>query len=73
MDHPRISEDPAIMGGRACIKGTRVPVYILLDHLGSGASVEEVLQGYPFLSRADIDAALRFAADFIRQDGIVAA
>jgi uncharacterized protein (DUF433 family) len=48
MDHPRISIDAHIMGGRACITGTRVPVHIILGHLGSGATIEELLASYPF-------------------------
>ena len=62
MDHPRISIDPDIMGGKACIVGTRVPVHIILGHLGSGAAASELLVGYPFLSEADIHAAISYAA-----------
>ncbi len=73
MEHPRISAAPGVMGGKACIKGTRMPVEHILGYLGAGDSIDDVLEGYPFLAREDILAALAFAADFLRQDGIVAA
>lgn len=62
MDHPRISIDPDIMGGKACIAGARVPVHIILGHLGSGATARDLLDGYPFLTQADIQAAMAYAA-----------
>lgn len=73
MDHPRISQDPAIMGGKPCIKGTRIPVEIVLRYLASGDTIEQVLEGYPSLTREDVLAAISFAADFVSQDGIVPA
>lgn len=73
MEHPRITTDPDIMGGKACIAGTRVPVHIILGHLGSGATAIELLGGYPFLTEADIQAALAYAADVVEQEGVVAA
>jgi uncharacterized protein (DUF433 family) len=73
MEHPRISIDPNIMGGKACIKGTRVPVHILLGHLGSGATIPDLLAGYPFLTEADIQAAMAYAADLVEHEGVVAA
>ena len=73
MVQPRISIDPDIMGGKACIAGTRVPVHILLGHLGSGATVTELLAGYPFLTQADILAAMAYAADLVEHEGVVAA
>lgn len=73
MEHPRISIAPGVMGGKACIKGTRLPVEHILGYLGAGDTVDEVLESFPFITREDILAALVFAADFLRQDGIVAA
>jgi uncharacterized protein (DUF433 family) len=73
MDHPRIAFDPDIMGGKACIVGTRVPVHIILGHLGSGATMAELIGGYPFLTEADIQAAVAYAADLVEQEGVVAA
>ncbi|HAJ48389.1 MAG TPA: hypothetical protein DCL54_17575 [Alphaproteobacteria bacterium] len=73
MKHERISVDPNVMGGKACITGTRVPVHILLGHLASGASAAEVLAGYPFLSPDDLQAAIAYAAYLVEHEGIVAA
>lgn len=73
MEHVRISVDPNVMGGRACISGTRVPVHIILGHLGSGAGLAELLEGYPMLSQADVQAAISYAADLVEHEGVVAA
>jgi len=58
----RITFHPAIMGGRACIRGMRIPVSVIVGQLAHGASVEEVLQGYPDLEREDGQQALAQAA-----------
>lgn len=72
MEHPRISIDPKVMGGKPCIKGTRITVDVLVDHLASGETMEDLIEGYPPLTADDIRAALRFAADHIRTMGLVA-
>ncbi len=61
--HDRITSDPAIRGGRPCIRGMRITIYDVLDLLASGMSTDEVLADFPYLERADILAALAFAAD----------
>lgn len=58
----RITFDPVVMGGRACIRGMRIPVSVIVGQLAHGASVEEVLQGYPDLDREDVQQALAYAA-----------
>jgi uncharacterized protein (DUF433 family) len=50
------------MGGKACIKGTRVTVSLILAQIGGGITQEELLAEYPYLTREDISAALRYAA-----------
>ena len=62
MHIPRISHDPAVMGGKACIRGLRVTVSTVLGLLASGHSRERILQAYPYLEPDDIDAALSYAA-----------
>ncbi len=64
----RISADPAICGGQACIQGTRVPVYVILDFLAAGNSVEEILEEYPQLAREDVLAAVEYAAMLAREE-----
>jgi uncharacterized protein (DUF433 family) len=58
----RITFDPQIIGGRACIRGMRIPVSVIVGQLAHGASVEEVMRGYPDLEREDIQQALAYAA-----------
>ncbi|WP_020177479.1 DUF433 domain-containing protein [Methylopila sp. M107] len=65
MEHPRISQDPKVMVGKPVIRGTRVTVEVLLSLLGSGMTVDEVAEQYPHISRDDVLAAQRFAADYL--------
>ncbi|RJP27122.1 MAG: DUF433 domain-containing protein [Candidatus Omnitrophota bacterium] len=58
----RITMDPAVMGGKPCIRGMRVTVGMITGLLASGASFHEILQLYPYLEEADIKAALSYAA-----------
>jgi uncharacterized protein (DUF433 family) len=58
----RITFDPNIMGGRACIRGMRIPVSVIVGQIAHGATWEEVLEGYPDLERADIQQAIEYAA-----------
>ncbi|HUT36843.1 MAG TPA: DUF433 domain-containing protein [Planctomycetota bacterium] len=64
----RISADPRICGGYACIKGTRVPVYVILDFLAAGNTVDEILAEYPQLAREDVLAAVEYAAMLAREE-----
>lgn len=57
----RIEFNPRVCGGRPVIKGTRIPVEVILGLLADGESWDALLRGYPELTRADIQAALRFA------------
>ncbi len=61
-DFDRITHDPLIMGGRACIRGMRVTVAMILRQMGTGHSIEAILADYPYLEREDIEQALRYAA-----------
>jgi uncharacterized protein (DUF433 family) len=58
----RITFDHNIMGGRACIRGMRIPVSVLVKQIAHGASFEEILQGYPDLEQEDIQQAIEYAA-----------
>ncbi len=58
----RITRDPAVMGGRPCIRGMRVTVGAIVGLLAAGRTHEEVLQAYPYLQPEDIRAALSYAA-----------
>ena len=58
----RITHDPAVMGGRPCIRGMRVTVGTIVGLLAAGRTHEEILQAYPYLEAEDIRAALSYAA-----------
>ena len=58
----RITFDSRIMGGRACIRGMRIPVSVIVSQVAYGATFEEILEDYPDLERADIQQALEYAA-----------
>ena len=58
----RITFDPAVMGGKACIRGMRVTVGTVVGLLAAGRSRAEILDAYPYLEREDIDQSLAYAA-----------
>ena len=58
----RITFDPQIMGGRACIRGMRIPVSVIVGQVAHGATIEEILADYPDLEPEDIRQALEYAA-----------
>jgi uncharacterized protein (DUF433 family) len=58
----RITQDPAVMGGKACIRGMRVTVGMVVGQVGGGQSVDQILASYPYLEREDIMQALLYAA-----------
>nr|WP_294501551.1 DUF433 domain-containing protein [uncultured Rhodopila sp.] len=58
----RITQQPGVMGGKACIRGMRVSVGMIVGQIGAGRGVDEVLADYPYLEREDVLQALRFAA-----------
>ena len=62
MQIPRITHNPAVMGGKPCIRGLRVTVGTILGLLASGHSRERILQAYPYLEPEDLDAVLAYAA-----------
>jgi uncharacterized protein (DUF433 family) len=62
----RITADTAVCHGKACIKGTRVMVSVILDNLAAGESAEEIMHGY-HLQREDVEAAMAYAAVLARE------
>ncbi len=59
----RITVDPLVCHGKACIKGTRVMVSVILDNLAGEITTEEILKSYPSLNPEDIKAAISYAAE----------
>jgi uncharacterized protein (DUF433 family) len=61
-DFSRITQDPAMMGGKPCIRGQRVTVGMIVGQIGAGRSIDALLADYPYLERDDVFEALRYAA-----------
>ena len=58
----RVTHNPAVMGGKPCIRGMRVTVAMVVNQIGAGHSIEEILASYPYLEREDVLQALQYAA-----------
>jgi uncharacterized protein (DUF433 family) len=71
MAHDRIETNPEVMGGKPVIRGTRVPVEIVLRKLGAGMAPETIIEDHPRLTLEDIRAAQAFAADYIADEELV--
>jgi uncharacterized protein (DUF433 family) len=64
----RITFDPAILGGRACLRGMRIPVSLVVNLVANGMSTEDILREYPDLEADDIREALQYAATLAREE-----
>ncbi len=64
----RVTFDPNIMGGRACIRGMRIPVSVIVGQIAHGAWFEDIMAGYPDLDREDIQQAIEYAAWLTREE-----
>lgn len=69
--HDRITIDPNLCGGKPTIRGLRLTVQTVLEFLAAGDSAEDVLESYPFLEMADIQACLHFALENLTQQSFV--
>lgn len=67
--YPGVISDPEILGGEAVIKGTRIPVALILGHLASGMSMDEITYEYD-ITREDVFAALAYAAKRIGEEAL---
>jgi len=65
---PYIEIRPDVMLGKPCLKGTRIPVYIVLEKLGAGETTEQILDAYPQLTKAHVMAALQYAASLANDE-----
>lgn len=63
----RISVDPLVCHGQACVAGTRIPVSVVLDNLAAGVDRADILSSYPSLADADIQASIAYAAELARE------
>ena len=69
----RITSDPAILGGKPIIKGTRISVAMILELVSSGATRDDILRRYSHLTTEDIDQALAYAAAAVQNDVLLTA
>jgi len=67
---PRIVTDPAILGGKPIVRGTRLSVEFILELIASGANANDIVQAYPDLTREDVAAAVKFAANYLRDSSV---
>ncbi len=68
MSFKRITFDNMIMGGQACIRGMRIPASLIINLVANGMSNEKIIEQYPDLEQADIEAALHYAAWITREE-----
>lgn len=68
----RIVSDHSICGGEPCIKGTRIPVYVILSHLAAGDDYDTILKNFPVLKAEDIVACLEYAAYLATEKAVYA-
>ena len=69
----RITQNPTVMGGKACIRGMRVTVGMILGQLGAGYSIDAILADYPYLEREDILQAVQYASRMAEEREVVLA
>jgi uncharacterized protein (DUF433 family) len=64
---PYLSADPEVMHGAVCLRGTRIPVTVVLDNLAAGATAQAIVDEYPTLTTEHVAAAIAYAADLARE------
>jgi uncharacterized protein (DUF433 family) len=64
----RITFDRQIMGGRACIRGMRIPVSVIVEQIAHGATVDEILRDHPDLEKGDVQEAVDYAAWVVQEE-----
>ncbi|HXP84288.1 MAG TPA: DUF433 domain-containing protein [Bryobacteraceae bacterium] len=67
----RITTDPGILAGKPCIRNTRLSVEFILELIASGASAAQIAEVYPQLTPDDVEAAVRYAANSLRNDSLL--
>lgn len=69
----RIESRPSVLGGKPCIKGTRISVEFILELAASGASSDEIVRAYPHLAAEDVEEALQYAAHVLKNEVVLSA
>ncbi len=68
-----IVSDPTILGGKPCVNGTRISIEMILEWVASGASRDDIVRSYPQLTADDVEEAVRYAAESLKNETIVTA
>ena len=68
VEEERVVIDEKVLGGKPVIKGTRIPVYVIVEMVANGLSIRDILEEYPELSEEDVKAALRYAASLLKRE-----
>ena len=66
----RIAVDPKVLAGKPVVKGTRIPVYVILEAIEAGQTVEEITKTYPDLDEKDVKAAIRYATEIVEREEV---
>lgn len=69
----RITSNASVLGGKPCIAGTRLSIEFILELIASGGAVADIVKAYPQLTAADVEAAVRYAARFLKNEVVVTA
>ena len=69
----RIQSDPAILGGKPCVKGTRISVEMILEWIASGSTASDIIAAHPHLQAEDVAQAVRYAARFLENEVVITA
>jgi uncharacterized protein (DUF433 family) len=64
----RIVANLAVLGGKPCVRGTRISVEFILELIGSGANGEDIVHAYPHLKKEDVEQAVQYAARFLKNE-----
>ncbi|HRK32567.1 MAG TPA: DUF433 domain-containing protein [Tepidisphaeraceae bacterium] len=73
MNFDRINSKPGILGGKPCIRGTRISVQLIVEMIAGGATREQIVEQYPSIELEDVQQAIRFAAEFVGRDSFIRA
>ncbi len=73
MTFDRITCDPSVLGGKPCIRGTRMSVEMILELVASGGSIDDIIKSYPHLERNSVEQALHYAARFLENEVVITA
>jgi uncharacterized protein (DUF433 family) len=71
MKYPLIVSDIAILGGKPCLKGTRISVQLILEWIASGATIQDIITKYPHLSFEGVQQAILYASDAMKNEIII--